>query len=76
MLVEVPKEHAANRSLFALDFAEATSRPLQVFQLLWPDQGGRLPFEDGADAAFVEVPPVLKHLPLPDPVQPDSPAMQ
>lgn len=71
MLVEVPMEHAANRSLFALDFADATAKPLQVVQLLWPDQNGRLPFEDSADAAFVDVQPVLKHLPVPGPIQPD-----
>jgi len=76
MLVDVPHEYAANRTLFALDFAEAVSKPLQVVQLVWPDQNGRLPFEEGADPAFVEVQPVLKHTALPDPDQADAPILQ
>ena len=76
VLVDVPLEHATNRSLFALDFAEAVSKPLQVVQLVWPDHNGRLPFEDGADPAFIEVQPVLKHTALLDSDRADSRNLQ
>lgn len=76
MLVDVPYEHAANRAFFALDYAEAVSKPLKAIQLLWPDRQGRFPFEDGATPSFAAAQPVLKNLPPPAPEHGEAPLLQ
>lgn len=76
MLVDVPHEHAAKRALFALDYAEAVSKPLQAVQLLWPDRQGRFPFEDGVAPTFAAAQPVLKNMAPPAPGYAESPVLQ
>lgn len=76
MLVDVPHEHAANRAFFALDYAEAVSKPLQAIQLLWPDRQGRFPFEDAVSPSFAAAQPVLKNLPPPAPAHAVAPLLQ
>jgi hypothetical protein len=75
MLVDVPTEQAAKRSLFALDYADVAGKPLQVIQLLWPDRQGRLPFEPGVSPSFAEAQPVLKYASPPSPNQLESPTL-
>lgn len=75
MLVDVPREQAAKRSLFALDYANVADKPLQVIQLLWPDRQGRFPFEAGVTQSFVQAQPVLKYFSPPDPNQVESPPL-
>lgn len=75
MLVDVPTEQAAKRTLFALDYANVADKPLQVIQLLWPDRQGRFPFEPGVAPSFAEAQPVLKYSSPPDPNQLESPPL-
>lgn len=76
ILVEVPPEEAAKRSLFAHDFAAAVSKAPNLIQLVWPDGKGRFPFEEGADPGFSEAQPVLAYVTPTLPSPTDSPVMQ
>lgn len=75
MLVDVPREQAARRTLFAMDYANVAEKPLRVIQLLWPDRQGRFPFEEGAAPSFVKAQPVLKDLSPPNPNPSEPPPL-
>lgn len=59
MLLEVAPDIGAKHALLALDYAEENKATLQIWQLVWPDQKGLLPWENGVAPEAAAVQPIL-----------------
>ena len=60
--VDVAFNHYSDYFGYAIWFYSSSDQPFPAVQMVWPDRGGRLPWEEGYDAAFSSVQPVLAHL--------------
>ena len=63
VFVPVGVEHYRDYLGYANWYYGALPKPYPALQLVWPDKGGRFPWEEGYDRAFDALQPVLAELP-------------
>lgn len=73
--VDAPASEIVKHCPVAHQYAKSLSKPTQMLQLVWGDQNGRFPFEEGADPRVVACQPVLQYADGNDPCILDSPGM-